>query len=175
MKKINMSKKGKRYLAILTAVGVIVSAGAVFAASPAEIISKLTGKTSEELAEMRASGKTYGTIAKEAGKLEEFKAEMTVEKKAILEQRVKDGKLTQEKANEIVKALEENQASCDGTATGSAKIGQKLGAGFGMGSGSGLGQEQGRGQKQGNGLRDGSGAGKGSSGQGRGQGMGRNR
>ena len=61
-------------------------------------------------------------------------------KKAILDQRVAAGTLTQERANEIMAALEANQANCDGT--GGGRIGQKMGAGFG----GGMGSRQGRGQ-----------------------------
>ncbi len=87
----------------------------------------------------------------------ENKAERLQEKKDILAEKVKDGKLTQAQADEITAALEANQANCDGT--GSAKIGQKFGAGFGHGNGQGHGRGHGRGP--GNGARDGSGLGQG--------------
>jgi hypothetical protein len=96
-------------------------------------------------------------MAKDAGKLEEFKAQMLEQKKAILDQRVKDGKLTQEQADEIYNAIKNNQANCDGT--GSAAIGRKYGAGFGLGSGMGNGQGAGRGAGMRNGY--GMGAGRG--------------
>ena len=109
-----------------------------FAASayktPAEAAAGVTGKTVEEVITQRQdTGKTYGEIANEAGKLEEFKNEMLEMKKDAIAQKVTDGKLTQERADEILKAVEEKAANCDGT--GSARIGQKYGAGFGMGNG----------------------------------------
>jgi len=109
-----------------------------FAAStyktPAEAAAGVTGKTVEEVTTQRQeSGNTYGEIANEAGKLEEFKNEMLEMKKDALAQKVANGTITQEKADEIYKALEENSANCDGT--GSARIGQKYGAGLGMGNG----------------------------------------
>lgn len=89
----------------------------------------------------------------------ERKAERLQEKKELLAERVKDKTLTQEKADEIVAALEANQANCDGT--GSAKIGQKFGAGFGHGNGRGTGQGKGACDGSGQGHRRGNGQGKG--------------
>lgn len=60
-------------------------------------------------------------------------------KQETLKQYVQDGKITQEKSDEILKQLE----NCDGT--GNAKIGQQNGVHFGNGNG------------QGNGLRNGTG------------------
>lgn len=123
------------------------TAFAYAATSPVDIVSKLTGKTVQELYEERAQGKTYGTIAKEAGKLEEFKAEMLKSKKEILDEKVKEGSLTQEKADEILNAIKNNIANCDGT--GSQRIGQKYGVGFGRGQGLGNGACNGLGLKGG--------------------------
>jgi hypothetical protein len=155
-------KNIKKLIAVIAAVGVLGATGAVYAAdlkTPADIVSGLTGKSVEALTEERATGKTYGTIAKDADKLEEFQAQMLEQKKAILDQRVKDGKLTQAQADEIYKAIKDNQATCDGT--GSAGIGKKYGAGFGQGNGMGKGQ----GSCTGTGM--------GGNGQGRGMGTGR--
>jgi len=55
-------------------------------------------------------------------------------KQETLKQYVQDGKITQEKADEITKQLE----NCDGT--GTAKIGQKNGVSFGSGNGQGQGR-----------------------------------
>lgn len=87
----------------------------------------------------------------------EKKAERLQEKKDILAEKVKDGKLTQAQADEITAALEANQADCDGT--GSAKIGQKFGAGFGKGPGNGQGKGAHNGQGMGQGHRLGNGQG----------------
>jgi hypothetical protein len=75
---------------------------------------------------------------------------MLVQKKAVLDQRVKDGKLTQEQADTIYQAIEANQANCDGT--GGARIGQKNGVGFGQGMGKGMGQGNGSGSGGGMGM-----------------------
>lgn len=140
----------KRITSIIAVVGLISLSGAVFAAelqSPSQIAAALTGKTVTELAAERAEGKTYGTIADEAGKLEEFQKLMLEQKKAILEQRVKDGIMTQAEADALIQAIEENQADCDGT--GSKQLGRGAGAGFGMGMGNGNGMRGGQGNGQG--------------------------
>lgn len=142
----------KKFVAILTVVGVLGAAGAVYAATaktPADIVSGLTGKSVEEVTKDRAAGKTYGTIAKDAGKLDEFKAQMLEQRKAILDQRVKDGTITQERADAIYNAMKSNQAICDGT--GNAGLGMRNGAGCGAG-GCGAGNGQGRGLGSGKGV-----------------------
>lgn len=159
-------KKIKTYIAAATIIGLLGVTGTAYAAvtgkTPAEITAGLTGQTVEQVIAERASGKTYGTIAAEAGKLEEFKAQTLEQKKAILDQRVADGILTQAQADTIYNSLKTNQAFCDGT--GSAAIGKSSGAGFGMGQGQGMGQGAGRkgkstGQRTGGGLGTGMGNG----------------
>jgi len=120
---------------MLGVVGVAGAAVATGATTPAGIVAGLTGKSADAVRAERAAGTTYGAIAQEAGKLEEFKAENLVQKKVMLDQRVTAGNLTQAQANATYKAIEANQATCDGT--GSAKIGQMNGAGFGQGMGAG--------------------------------------
>lgn len=120
-----------------------------FAASeyktPAELVAGITGRTKESVIEERTdTGKTFGAMAAEAGKLEEFRAEVLEAKKARLAQQVAEGKITQERADIILERLESNQANCDGT--GNGQIGRKMGAKFGShgkGSGNGLGMGQG--------------------------------
>lgn len=136
----------KKIIAVIAAVGVLGAAGVIYAAeikTPADIVSAITGKTSDQVIKERTEGKTYGTIAKEAGKLDEFKVQILEQRKAVLDQRVKDGTMTQERADEIYNAIKDNQANCDGT--GSAGIGRKYGAGFGRGSGMGSGAGMGYG------------------------------
>jgi len=151
-------KNFKKVMALVVTVGIIGSATAVFAANTADIVSSLTGKTTDELIQERAAGKTYGTIAKEADKLEEFQTQMIEQKKAVLDQRVEDGTLTQKQADEIYQAIKNNQASCDGSGSGSSAIGKEYGVGFGQGSGMGNGNGIGKGN--GNGSRNGLGKGK---------------
>lgn len=154
-------KNFKKLIAVATIIGtlgVVGVAGASYATgatTPAGIVSALTGKSVEAVTAERAAGATYGTIAQEAGKLDEFKTENLVQKKAMLDQRVKDGTLTQAQADAMVKSIEANQATCD--ATGSAKLGQKsgMGAGQGMGSGQGMGAGRHSGGGMGRGMNTG--------------------
>ncbi len=144
-------KRFQKMIGLAAAIGILSISGAVYAdilKTPASLAAELTGKTVTEVTEARLEGKTYGTQAKDAGQLEEFQNQMIEIKADLLEQRVKDGVMTQERADEILAAIKANQANCDGT--GSAQIGRKLGAGFGGGMG------QGAGMGQGMGLRDGS-------------------
>ncbi|WP_070000937.1 hypothetical protein [Cellulosilyticum sp. I15G10I2] len=141
----NLKKVVSRGVMIL-AVG--VTSLTAYAASsyntPAEALAGVTGKTVEGIVAERAeTGKTYGAIADEAGKLTEFKSEVLEIKKDALAERVASGTMTQGKADEIIAALEKNQINCDGT--GTARIGQNLGAGFGCGNGNGNGLGNGRG------------------------------
>lgn len=153
----------KKFKKVITVSAVVLALGVTsvvgFAESvyktPAEAVAGLTGKTVENvIVERQEANKTYGKIADEAGKLDEFKKEILQIKKDNLDAQVKEGKITQEKADMIIKAIEENQANCDGT--GSQKMGQKENARFGSnGLGQGLGGEakvgQGRGQAEGQG------------------------
>lgn len=136
-------------LGVVGATGISYAAGAT---TPAGIVSALTGKSLEQVTSERAAGKTYGTIAIDAGKLAEFQAQMLEQKKALLNQRVAEGKLTQGQADSIYSTIQANQAVCDGT--GSAGIGQRNGSGFGqgMGLGSGSGAKQGKGGGRGRGV-----------------------
>ncbi len=66
-------------------------------------------------------------------------------KKNNLAARLEAGEITQERLDAILKALEENKDHCDGS--GSAKIGQGMGARFGSkGSNQAFGDGQGQGQ-----------------------------
>ena len=148
-------KNFKKLIAVATIIGslsVVGVAGAAYATgatTPAGIVSALTGKSVEAVTAERAAGTTYGAIAQEAGKLDEFKTETLVQRKAMLDQRVKDGNITQEQADTFYKSMEANQATCDGT--GSAGMGQKSGMGFGPGAGkhNGGGMGMGRGMNTG--------------------------
>jgi hypothetical protein len=139
-------KNLKKLIAVATVVGSLGIAGAAYAANattPAGIVSSLTGKSVEEVTAQRAAGTTYGAIAQEAGKLDEFKAQILEQKKIVLDQKVKDGNLTQAQADQIYNSIKNNQTTCDGT--GSAGIGRSNGVGFGTGMGRGAGQRNGGG------------------------------
>lgn len=143
----------KNWAVALTVAAVLGAGGAAYAATaltPAEITANLTGKSVAELQQQRQTGQTYGEIANEAGKLEEFKTQMMEQKKVILDERVATGKLTQEQADTVYKNMQENQANCDGTGSGNARMGKNALAGFGQGNGPRSGNGIGNGQEFGN-------------------------
>lgn len=134
----------------LVSVLLIALGGVAFASTfdtPAEIYANLTGKTVEEVYEERGTDMTFGQLADENGLLEEFKALSLENKKAILDERVKDGTITQEQADEILKAMEDCTLE-----PGTKKLGQEYGLRFGgNGQGKGYGRGQGRGARRGQG------------------------
>jgi len=141
--------KGTKKIVIAGAAVLALIAGSItaFAASqystPAEAVAGLTGREVQSVIDERAqTGKTYGSIANEAGVLDEFREEMLEMKKDMLTARVADGKMTQEQADAVIARIEANQASCDGAGTGCglSGVGSGIGARFGQGSGQGQGQ-----------------------------------
>lgn len=130
-------------IAVLTLNTAVLAAPAY--GTPAEATAGVTGRTLEEIAEERLSGKPYGLIAAESGMLEEFQAAMLEIREAALAARVESGALAQEEADAVLEAIRQRQAVCDGTGAG-------LGAGWGRGGPCG----RGMGRNGGCGLRDGS-------------------
>lgn len=98
--------------------------------TPAETVAGLTGKSVESVtAEKVETGSTYGALADEYGVFDQFKTQMLEQKKALLDEKVEAGTITQERADAIIAAMETNQENCNGT--GSGGIGAEMGAGFG--------------------------------------------
>ncbi len=99
--------------------------------TPADMVASLTGRTTEDVIQERFdTGKTYGTIAAEAGKLEEFKNEFLNIKENILNENVANGFLSQEEADYILNEIQIRQTICNGTGYG-------ISCGFGNGFGGG--------------------------------------
>ncbi len=136
----------------------LVAATSVWASTtvktPAEIFASLTGKTVEEAYSQRAEeDKSFGQLAIEAEKFDAFTAEMLESKKALIQQRVDEGTLTQDEAEAFIAAMEDRLENCDGTGNGD-RLGQGYGMGFGRrGGGFGSGGSRGYGRGAGRGLR----------------------
>jgi len=97
-------KNLKKLFAIALVVGLMGAVGVAYAAvtkTPAEITAAVTGQTVSEVNQERAAGQSYGAIANEAGKLDEFKAQMLEQRKALLDERIKTGTLTEEQAKQM--------------------------------------------------------------------------
>lgn len=138
-----MTKFKKAILIGAIVLGVGATSSTVFAASiynnPAEALAGITGKTVDSvLTERYETGKSFGAIADEAGKLDEYQKELLEMKKDVLTQRVESGDLTQEEADRIITAVEENQVYCNGDGYGRGRGGM-MGYGYGgmMGRGQG--------------------------------------
>ncbi|MDD5602863.1 MAG: hypothetical protein PHG48_02115 [Eubacteriales bacterium] len=149
-------KSMKRLAAVIAAVSIIGVAGAAMAASPAEIAAELTGRSAEQVAQERAAGKTYGAIAREAGKAEEFKAAMLENRKEVLEEKVSEGVITREQADTVYAKMQENIADCDGTRAAAGREDGEEGclagiSGAAMRFGGGSGSATGQGTKAGTG------------------------
>lgn len=138
-----MMKTVRKQIIVMGIVVLILVAGAVavFAASsystPAGAIAGLTGRDVQSVIDERAeTGKTFGTIAKEAGVLDAFRAEMMEIRRDILAARVAAGKMTQEQADAIMAKVASRQATCDDSGAGCKLHGAGcvIGAGFGMDS-----------------------------------------
>ncbi len=150
-----MTKMKKVWIVGAVILAVAVTAITSFAASeynsPAEALAALTNKTEEQLIQERQeSGTTFGAIAEENGVLEAFKAEMLQIKKDRIEAKVADGTLTRAEADEIIQAIEERMAECDGSGSCGNRglFGTRSGRGGGcrMGNGEGRTGGQGRGR-----------------------------
>ncbi|GLC78905.1 hypothetical protein [Lacrimispora brassicae] len=140
MKRMKNMIAGCAAVLVLAAAPVTAFAGAVYE-TPAEAAAGITGKTLDEVIALRGSGKSYGTIADEAGKLDEFRQAALDIRKEALELKIEDGTLTQEQADAMLTEMAQRQAQCDGT--GSGRAGAGLGAGRGCGYGSGAGKQNG--------------------------------
>lgn len=87
--------------------------------TPAEALAALTNRTVESVkTERKETGKSFGKIAKEADKLDEFKLERIQIFKDRVNEKVLEGKITQEQADNILQAIDNKQANCDGNGAG---------------------------------------------------------
>lgn len=127
----------------------------------AQTLSQLTNKSIETISDIKNKlDMTFGEIAKENGVLDQFKKVNLEQKEEILNEKVNQGIITKEEAENILNQIRENQENCDGSGSNS----QNLGLGLGLGNGNGSGNGSGRGNGSGNGA--------GNGGQGQGKGIG---
>lgn len=129
-------------LAVLTIIATSITAFAFTYNSPAEIVANLEGKPVEEIIANRyESGKTYGQIAYDEGLWEEYRNEMNENKKAFLDEKVIEGVITQEEANQYYNNMIERQEYCQGNGNGGYGMmgygagNNRQGRGMGLGRG----------------------------------------
>lgn len=84
-------------------------------ASPAGAVADVTGKSLEEIAAERQSGRGFCVIAAEAGALEDFREAVLALREAALAECVAEGRLTREQADARLAALRQRWETCDGT------------------------------------------------------------
>jgi hypothetical protein len=153
----------------------------VFAAAkydtPQEALAGMTGKTVEEITERKAQENlTYGAIAAEEGKLDEFKVELLEQKREMMEERVTEGDLEKEDADAILERIQERQETCIGEGNPGEGMMEGSGVKFGNGPEDGQGNGNGLQSGEGNGLQSGEGNGlQSGEGNGNGNGSGRNK
>lgn len=138
---------------------VIIGGTAAFAASPAENYADIASVTVEEAYAAREEGQSFGQLAEEQGLLDEFKVQILADKKVTIEQRVEEGLMTREEADEFFNKMEANMENCD--PGNPSRLGKELGMKFGNGNGKGkrLGEGQGKRDGTGTGMRKGAGRG----------------
>lgn len=112
-------------------------------------ISKFLGLTSDEVRTERQSGKSLTDIASDKGvSKDKLLDQMLKERKVQLDALVKDGKLTQEQADQYLAQMKERMGTMvDRTETGRPD--------FAPGRGQGMGQGQGQGRGRGAGMQGG--------------------
>lgn len=154
---------GKKAIGLVAAIAILAGGsmtalGASQYKSPAEAVAALTGRDVQSVQQERIeTGKTYGNIAKDAGKLEDFKQERLTQRTDRLSENVASGKMTQEEADTAIQNMKARMANCDGSGQGGNGAGRQDGSGQG---GNGAGRQDGSGQGgNGAGLQDGSGQG----------------
>jgi hypothetical protein len=129
---------------VLGATTITAFAGTAFS-SPAELLASLTGKTVETVTEEKLdANQTYGALAQDAGVYEGFKSGMQEVRENRILEKIENGNLTKDEANEILDAIEERMATCDGT--GLQGKNQRLGLGYGIHMGSRNGENSGNGE-----------------------------
>lgn len=152
-------KKARKLIVSMSALVLVAATSiGVYAAesmNPAQTLSELTGMTIEALYEAKGD-KTFGVLAQELEVADAFRKDMIANKLAIIEERVANGTLTREAADDMIAVILENQENCDGTGLnqGEGKIGLGFGRGHGMGNGHGFGSRNNSGLRQGFGLRN---------------------
>lgn len=107
-------KIGKYLLIIPVFFLLVANVAAMGKEDNAAILSKLTGKTTEEINTLAAS-KTYKEIAEENSVADQFFKEKMNQKLAMIDLRLKEGRITEEEAKEMKARVEDRiKTGCTG-------------------------------------------------------------
>lgn len=107
-------------------------------ASSLAVLADAADTSVDTILENREDGETLGSIAAEYGVLAEFQEARLADRIALIQEKVEEGTLTQDEADEIIATMEDHLADCDGTGTGSedgTQLNLQLGQQGSMGSG----------------------------------------
>ncbi|KUO62010.1 MAG: hypothetical protein APF84_05120 [Gracilibacter sp. BRH_c7a] len=108
----------KILIGLIVAVLLLVGANSVLGAtfkSPAEIYAELKGISVEEAYAVRQAGSGFCLQTENPDISEEFRAQMLENRKAVIQEKVIAGELTQEQADSFIANMEENMANRDGS------------------------------------------------------------
>lgn len=113
-------------IAGLLALGVGVTSLTVYAQanydSPREALSAMSGKTMDEIHELRFEEEmTHRDFFETEEQYNKFTDEVLNQRKDIIDERVEDGRLTQERADEIKDQMDENPEMFEGRGYGSGQ------------------------------------------------------
>lgn len=98
-----MKKKLVVLMVVVMVLGTMSVAFADSGINPASVFARLKGVDEETAYQTRRdSGMRFGQLADEEGFYDEFREEMQTSKKARLEELVNEGRITQERADEIL-------------------------------------------------------------------------
>ncbi len=106
-------------IASLLAVGVGVTSLTVYAQAkydtPREALSAISGKSMDEIHALRyEEGLSLADVFETDAQYEEFKSEILEQRKERIDERVLEGRLSQERADEIKKQMDENPEMFEG-------------------------------------------------------------
>ena len=110
-------------IASLLAVGVGVTSLTVYAQAkyetPREALSAITGKTTDEIHALRyEEGMSHAELFETDAQYEDFKSEVLEQRKERIDERVLDGRISQERADEIKNQMDENTEMFEGRGFG---------------------------------------------------------
>lgn len=118
---------------------------------PASILAEKLKISLSEAAALKETGSTYSQVAVVKGiSLDDFRKELIEKRKKLIDERVKEGYISEQQGELMKERIENNISNCDGTGNGGNCRGSGLGMMFGTrGNGCGLGQSKGFGRGKG--------------------------
>ena len=111
-------KKNVMIISAITMLSVSMISTLAYSQSAIDALTPLTGLDSETIVELRDSGSTFMDIATSEGVADEFRSVMQSIRIDRINQKLEDGKLTQEQADAAIEHITTAAETCDGEASG---------------------------------------------------------